>query len=80
MSKVIVFPSNEPAIEIERTEEFKSVARELSVFIQALPLTHEDNDKLIALIIAQVQQAEKDAFEQGFSLGLKLGSDLHATK
>ncbi len=71
MGKVIEFPNVEPAIEIERTDEFKSAAMELSHFIKALPLTHEDNDRLISLIIAQVNQAERDAFKQGFISGIK---------
>lgn len=72
MSKIITFPSNKPALVIERTEDFKKAARELSDFIKGLPLSHPDNDKLIALIIAQVKQAEKDAFIQGFLAGSEL--------
>lgn len=67
---VIQFPNREPAIEIERTEEFLAKAKELSEFIRALPLNHSDNDKLVALMIEQVKQAEKDAFMQGFKAAL----------
>lgn len=61
--------SQEAAITIERTEEFYSIARELSEFIKGLPLSQPDNDKLIALIIRQVQAGEQGAFNQGFRMG-----------
>lgn len=57
------------AIEIERTDEFYSIARELSKFIKGLPLSQPDNDKLIAIIIKQVQACEQGAFNQGFRMG-----------
>ncbi len=57
------------AITIERTEEFYSIARELSEFIKGLPLSQPDNDKLIAVIIQQVQAGEQGAFNQGFRMG-----------
>lgn len=57
------------AIEAERTEEFYSIARELSEFIKGLPLSQPDNDKLIAIIIKQVQAGEQGTFNQGFHMG-----------
>lgn len=70
MSKVIKFPTIEPAVLIERTEKFKAAAEVMSDFIKALPLTPQDNDQLITLITKQLQIAEVDAFQQGFTLGL----------
>lgn len=61
--------SQEAAITIERTDEFYSTARELSDFIAALPISREENDRLIALIIQQVQDGEQGAFYQGFHMG-----------
>lgn len=52
----------EPALAVERTESFYSTARELSDFIAALPLSREENDRLIDLIIQQVQDGEQGAF------------------
>lgn len=57
------------AIAIERTEEFYSTARELSGFIAALSLSRGENDRLIALIIRQIQEGEQGAFNQGFHMG-----------
>lgn len=61
--------TQEAAIEIERTEEFYSIARELSKFIKGLPISQPDNDRLIAIIIQQVQAGEQGAFHQGFRMG-----------
>ena len=57
------------AIQLERTENFYNVSRELSDFIEGLPLSQPDNDKLIAIIIQQVQAGEQGAFYQGFRMG-----------
>lgn len=59
----------ETAIAIERTGEFYSIARKLGDFIAALPIGREENDRLIALIIQQVQAGEQGAFNQGFRMG-----------
>lgn len=68
MGKIIDFGQlrneQEPALAVERTESFYSTARELSDFIAALPLSREENDRLIALIIQQVQDGEQGAFAQ----------------
>lgn len=61
------------ALEIERTEEFVQTANELSNFLRSLPLNNEDNDKLISLMVKQVNTAEKGAFLHGFSMGYGLG-------
>ena len=66
MGKIIDFGQlrneQEPALAVERTESFYSTARELSDFIAALPISREENDRLIALIIQQVQDGEQGAF------------------
>lgn len=67
MGEIINYPN--VAIEVNRTEEFHTIARELSDFIEKLPLYHEQNERLIKLIVKQVQQAEEDAFTQGFEIG-----------
>ncbi|WP_313150106.1 hypothetical protein [Lysinibacillus capsici] len=69
MGNVINFPDLENAsIKIEWTEAFKQVANELSDFLKALPLNHEDNDRLVALMVQNVREAEKGAFLQGISM------------
>ena len=59
----------EPALAVERTESFYSTARALSDCIAALPISREENDRLIALIIQQVQGGEQGAFAQGLRIG-----------
>ena len=68
MSKVL--PMNQGAIEIERSQEFVRIAKELGDHIKRLNLLAEDNDKLVSLMIDQVQEAEATAFRQGFRLGV----------
>ncbi|GEM_PF-3392956 len=50
------------AIQIERTAEMTTAARELSDCIKGLPLTAEQNNTLVPLIVKQVQEAERGAF------------------
>ncbi|MBS6475772.1 MAG: hypothetical protein KH354_07320 [Clostridiales bacterium] len=55
---------------INRSERLITEAQELSSFIRALPLSVEDNDKLVAMFTAQIVEAEKSAFTQGFKMGM----------
>lgn len=57
-------------VEIEITEEGKAKLIEASNFINGLPLGHADNDKLIALLTSTTNQVMKDAFLQGFRMGV----------
>lgn len=50
---------------LDRTPEFKQKAQEISDFIERLPLTKAENDRLVFLLVEQVQIAEHDAFFQG---------------
>ena len=52
-------------VQIVRSEEFLGKARELSNYISALPLTKEENDKLVALMVEQVCMTEMGAFKEG---------------
>ena len=72
-------PVADARIKIPRTPDFYAVARKLSEYIKDLPLSHEQNDRLIALMVEQVKVTEQDCFKAG----LKLGSDIwkaHAGK
>lgn len=62
-----------PAIPIERGEEFYQAAKGLSEFIHALPLSAENNNRLIDLMVDQVCEAERGAFVQGFRMGREFG-------
>ena len=59
-------------LEIERSEEFYKKAKELSDFVQSLPLSSSDNKVLIELMVNQTLAAEKS----GFDFGVKLSKDL----
>ena len=59
------------AIAIERTPDFFQVAQQISEFIYGLPLDQPTNDRLGALMVDQVQQAEKGAFAHGFRMGME---------
>ena len=79
MGKVIDFPSKDSVrvyIRFEHTEDFLVLAKNLSEFIKGLPISNDDNDKLIKLMSDQIQQAEKDSFEQGFGIGLQIAEYL----
>lgn len=52
-------------VQIVRSKEFLGKARELSDCISALPLTKEQNDRLVALMIEQVCITEVSAFKEG---------------
>lgn len=58
-----------PIAQIERTEKFFQIARQLSDFIKGLPLDQPTNDRLVQMMIEQVEEAEHGAFIQGFKMG-----------
>ena len=66
------------AIAVERTPDFFQVAQQLSDFIKELPLDQPTNDRLIALMVEQVHQAEEGAFSQGFRMGCEFSG--HETR
>lgn len=79
MGEVINFPSlDDVAIKVNRTEEFFQIARELSDYIKKLPLTPDQHNKLVELMIKQVQAAEQGAFNKGFLMGYKFSQDTTA--
>lgn len=59
------------AVAIERTPDFFQVAQQLSEFIYGLQMDQPTNDRLVALMVDQVQQAEKGAFAHGFRMGME---------
>lgn len=60
----------ETVIPLEKTEEFHQAAKELDGFIASLPIVQPDSNKLTQLIIKQIQIGQKDAFTQGFRMGI----------
>lgn len=68
-----IWGTEDYAIKIARSEEFQQAAHELSEFIKNLPLTNEQNDKLVELAVKQVQAAERGGFFEGFAMGKDFG-------
>ena len=64
------------AVEIERTEEFYETAKDMSEYLNSLPLSHEQSDILIGLILKHVNSAEVS----GFKFGVKLSKDIWQAK
>lgn len=68
MAKIINFPKDSEIV-LQHTEQFYESAKQLSEFIKELPLTQPDNDKLIDLILQQMEDGTNDAFFQGAVMG-----------
>jgi hypothetical protein len=60
------------SVQMELREECKEKLLEVSNFINDLPLSHADNDKLVVMLTSITNQVMKDAFLQGFGLGVKV--------
>lgn len=56
-------------IVLDKGEMFLKSAKEVSEYLRALPLTKEQNDTLVELMLEHVGQARQDAFTQGFQMG-----------
>lgn len=56
---------NREEITIDKGSEYLRTAQELSDIIAELPLTAEQNDRLIAGILAHSSAGRKEAFKQG---------------
>jgi stage III sporulation protein SpoIIIAA len=52
-------------LEIKSTPRFIASAKALSIFISSLPLTHEQHNRLIDMIVDHQAIARNDAFRQG---------------
>ena len=61
-----------------RSAEFNDAARELSDFIQGLDLDLVSHCKLTALVLTQINVAERDAFMFGFNVATKLMHDCYS--
>lgn len=46
-------------IELKRSEEFYKTAQKLSDYIKKLPLSNDENDTLVSIILEHVAAAEK---------------------
>lgn len=61
-----------------RSAEFDNKVQELSDFIHSLDLDIVSHCKLTALVLKQIDVAERDAFVFGFNAAAKLMHDYHS--
>lgn len=60
------------AVKVPRTGRFNEIAEELGDFIDALSLKQPDCNRLIELIIEQINEAEHSSYLAGFDTGIKV--------
>lgn len=63
-------------MEIKRTKEFYQASRQISDFIKGLPLSTEDNDKLVHNLVEYTNTAERSAALFGVQVGMQLAQGL----
>lgn len=63
-------------MEIKRTKEFYQASRQISDFIKGLPLSTEDNDKLVHNLIEYTNTVEQSAALFGVQAGMQLAQGL----
>ena len=52
-------------VEFDNSNEYLDTAKELSDYIKSLPLSLDQNDKLINMILKHVEVSRNDSFKQG---------------
>lgn len=63
-------------MEIKRTKEFYQASRQISDFIKGLPLSTEDNDKLVSRLVEYTNTVERNAAIFGVQVGMQLAQGL----
>lgn len=63
-------------MEIKRTKEFYQASRQISDFIKGLPLSTEDNDKLVHNLVEYTNTVERSAALFGVQVGVQLAQGL----
>ncbi len=61
-----------PAVEIEKTPQYMQTVNAVSDYLKDLPLSAEQNNTLIDLMVKSHQQGVQDAFKQGFELAFEM--------
>jgi len=67
---------NDDVIEVRRTPEFTAIAHRVSGHLNSLPLTSEQHNRLVDLVVEQITEAETAALQQGIHLGIQIGRSL----
>lgn len=60
-------------IQIRRSPEFISTAQAVSDYLKDLPLSREQNDRIIALMVDHTHAAEQSGFRDGIRYGILFG-------
>ena len=63
---------NDYELKINHSERFWDATCAVNDYLKELPLSVEQNNHLIELLIAHMSATEKDALLQGLSMGLKI--------
>lgn len=61
--------------EFDNSNEFIDTAKELSDYIKSLPLSVDQNDKLVSKILKHVDVARDDSFKQGIEFVLDVAKN-----
>ena len=64
-----VFGGFDVSVQVERTPEIMEKVNAVSDFIAALPLTRQQNDRLVELLTDMVNTLEHDSFLKGAVFG-----------
>ena len=67
-------------VSIVRSAKFHLIAQQLSDFVRDLPLDQPTNDRLVALMVEQVTEAEHGAVLHGFRAGLEYAFKRHGAR
>lgn len=63
---------NDYELKINHSERFWDATYAVNDYLKELPLSVEQNNHLIELLIAHMNATEKDALLQGLSMGIKI--------
>lgn len=61
---------------LNRAQEALQLAKNLSEYVRSLPLTNEQNDKLVSMMADCTQKFESDAFTLGLKAGVQAAKEL----
>lgn len=59
----------EEGVKLEKSPEMLASAEKLSDYIRGLPLTAEQNDKLVQMLLDHVGDVQRCGFNQGLKVG-----------
>ena len=63
------------SIELRKSEEMLRTAKRVSDYLSGLPLTVEQNDRLVALMLEHMQATHRSGFAEGVRFMLELDEE-----